>query len=72
MKAETYDYLCENALNRAIKDVLQSIPEHVQNQYSLSYLNNFDNKKKQFFKSMMFREEMFVKNFLMLVKMGKN
>lgn len=48
MKAETYDYLCENALNRAIKDVLQSIPEHVQNQYSLSYLNNFDNKKSNF------------------------
>lgn len=31
MKPETYDYLCENALNRAIEDVLQSIPEHIQN-----------------------------------------
>lgn len=49
MKPETYDYLCENALNRAIEDVLQSIPETIQNQYSLSYLNNFDKKKEAIF-----------------------
>lgn len=49
MKPETYDYLCENALNRAIEDVKQSIPESIQNQYSLSYLNNFDKKKKAVF-----------------------
>ena len=50
MKPETYDYLCENALNRAIDDVLQSIPELIRNQYSLSYSNNFDKKKEAIFK----------------------
>lgn len=49
MKPETYDYLCENALNRAIEDVLQSIPELIQKKYSVSYLNNFDKKKKAIF-----------------------
>lgn len=46
MKPETYDYLCKNALNRAIEDVLKSIPKSIQDQYSLSYLDNFDNKKR--------------------------
>ncbi len=46
MKAETYNYLCANALDRAIEDVLQSIPLSVQKHYNLT-LNNLDKKKQR-------------------------
>lgn len=71
MKPETYDYLCENALNRAIKDVLQSIPKSIQNQYSLTYLDNFDKKKEEIFKEYDFQRKIVRKKFFDVGEDGK-
>lgn len=71
MKPETYDYLCENALNRAIEDVLQSIPEIIQNQYSLSYLNGFDKKKEAIFEKYNIQREIVRKKFFDVGEDGK-
>ena len=63
MQPETYDYLCENALNRAIEDVLLSIPSSIQERYSLSYLNNFDKKKEKIFKEYNIQRKVIRKKF---------
>ena len=46
MKLETYDYLCANALDRAIEDVLHSIPISVQEKYHLMW-DDLDKKKQK-------------------------
>lgn len=47
MIVETYLYLWENAFEKAIQDVLVSIPDNVQEEYNLSYLDNLEEKKKR-------------------------
>lgn len=47
MKESTYEYLWENALERAIRDVLDSIPEETRQEYGFSYQDELEDKKKQ-------------------------
>lgn len=46
MKDETYIYLWENAFQKAIDDVLCSIPDEVQREYNLSYVDGLEKKKE--------------------------
>ena len=47
MNAETYSYLWENALEKAIQDVLAEISDETQKKFNFSYQNNIEEKKEK-------------------------